>query len=305
MRLVADIGGTNARIALSADGVINSGSIQRFSNDEWDRLDDVLHAYCSAHPEAAIDEMVIAVAGPVNAGFAKLTNRNWAISARELAGRFSCRTVTLLNDLSALGHAVPAFDRNDVVQICGTLAPPSTKRRSLVVGIGTGFNISQVITTGGTTICPPAEAGHISMPVSIASKLQTYGCDPTAFSTVETLFSGRGFTAFCRQMSGLPDVTGTVAIADYAAGQRDTTGDAVEAYASLVGLLLRELSLLYMPSHGMFLAGSVACAVATCAPNPLIEVLQAPCKFRIEESPLVSIAKDDGAALFGCATFKA
>ena len=63
MRLVADIGGTNARVALCTNSVIDQTSIQRFFNAKWDSLDDVLRAYCSAHPAAFVDEMVIAVAG--------------------------------------------------------------------------------------------------------------------------------------------------------------------------------------------------------------------------------------------------
>ena len=301
MRLVADIGGTNARIALSADGVIYPSSIQRFSNDEWDRLDDVLHAYFRANSDAAVEDMVIAVAGPVNAGSAVLTNRNWAISEAALNKSFPCRNVMLLNDLTALGYAVPMLKAFQVDQIAGTVAPSSTMRQALVVGIGTGFNVSQVITHGQDTVCPAAEAGHVSLPVSIASKLRSCGCDPSEFPTVETLFSGRGLTSFCEQFSSRPDLTGAAAIDGYAAGQRETVGEIIETYASLVGLLLRELSLSYMPSHGIFLAGSVARAVATYAPAPLITVLQRPCAFRAEKDPSVFIAKDDGAALLGCA----
>lgn len=302
MRLVADIGGTNARIGLSLDGVIDAGSIQRFANDDWDRLDDMLHSYCQSRPHANIRDMVVAVAGPVHAGSAQLTNRNWRINATDLMERFSCKQVHLLNDLTALGHAVPSFDPRQMVRICGDPMPTAALRRALVVGIGTGFNISQVITTTSVTICPPAEAGHVSMPVAIASRLQAFGCDPAAFPTVEALFSGRGFTAFCRQMTGAPEITGAAAINAYKSGDGAAT-KAIDAFATLMGHLLRDLSLTYMPSHGIFLAGSVARAVANTAPGPLSDVLQIPCSFRTEGTPSVYIAQDDGAALSGCANF--
>ncbi|WP_375279814.1 glucokinase [Pseudooctadecabacter sp.] len=301
MRLVADIGGTNARIGLSLDGVIDAGSVQRFANDDWDRLDDMLRSYCQARPHVDIHDMVVAVAGPVQAGSAKLTNRNWQINATGLMDQFSCKQVHLLNDLTALGHAVPSFDPRQMVQICGDPAPTAALRRALVVGIGTGFNISQVITTKSVTICPPAEAGHVSMPVAIASRLRAFGCDPATFPTVETLFSGRGFTAFCRQMTGSADITGADAIDAYTDGANAT--QAVDAFATLMGYLLRDLSLTYMPSHGIFLAGSVARAVASTAPAPLIDVLQSPCSFRTQDKPSIYIAQDDGAALSGCANF--
>lgn len=303
MRLVADIGGTNARVALCANGVIDQTSIQRFSNAKWDSLDDVLRAYCSAHPDALVDEMVIAVAGPVHAGRATLTNRNWTIIANDLALAFACKRVVLLNDLGALGYAVPMFGADQMIQLCGGDSPSNANGQALVVGIGTGFNISQVITKDQCTVCPPAEAGHISMPSAISSALQDQALNPDPFPTVETLFSGRGLTAFCRQFTGLEDVTGEFAINHYGDPGKQTVTRAIDAYAVLLGLLLRDLSLSYMPSHGTFLAGSVGRAIAASAPEPLVNVFHEPCKFRLQSNPAIFIAEEDGAALLGCAQF--
>ena len=303
MRLVADIGGTNARVALCAKGVIDPSSVQRFSNAEWDSLNDILRAYCDAYPDVVINEMVIAVAGPVHAGRATLTNRKWTIVADKMAQLFSCNRVILLNDLGALGYAVPLFGADQVTKICGQDVPRGTNGQALVVGIGTGFNISQVITKDQCTVCPPAEAGHISMPSVISSKLEVRACNPDQFPTVETLFSGRGLTAFCRQFTGLDETTGEAAIKSYGNPESSKVSRALDIYAGLLGLLLRDFSLSYMPSNGMFLAGSVGRAIASCAPDPLINVLQEPCSFRLQRHPSVFVAQEDDAALLGCAQF--
>ena len=304
MRLVADIGGTNARVALCANGVIDQSSIQRFSNAEWDSLDDLLRAYCSAQRDAFVNEMVIAVAGPVHAGRATLTNRNWTITADEMKQEFACKRVVLLNDLGALGYAVPIFGTDHVTQLCGQDRPRDPNGQALVVGIGTGFNISQVITKNKCTVCPPAEAGHISMPSAIVSELEDRACNPKQFPTVETLFSGRGLTAFCRQFTGLESVTGEAAIKDYSAPGKLRITAAIDTYAALLGLLLRDFALSYMPSHGTFLAGSVARVIAAFAPEPLIKVLQKPCKFRVQDNPALFVIEEDGAALLGSARYQ-
>jgi len=244
MRLVADIGGTNARVALCADGVIDQSTTQRFSNADWYSLNDILRAYCEAHLDAVINDMVIAVAGPVHAGRATLTNRNWTINADKMAQLFSCNRVILL---------------------------------ALVVGIGTGFNISQVITKDQCTVCPPAEAGHISMPSAISSELEARACNPDQF----------------------PEA----AIKSYGDPDQSKVTSAIDTYAGLLGLLLRDFSLSYMPSHGMFLAGSVGRAIASCAPEPLINVLHEPCNFRLQRNPSIFVAEEDDAALIGCAQF--
>lgn len=303
MRLVADIGGTNARVALCANGVIDEGSIQRYSNADWDSLDDLLRAYRCARRDAFINEMVIAVAGPVHAGQARLTNRNWTINADAMKQDFACKRVVLLNDLGALGYAVPMFGADHVTQLCGDDLPRDPDSQALVVGIGTGFNISQVITKDRTTVCPPAEAGHISMPSTIMSELAAHACQPAQFPTVETLFSGRGLTAFCRAFTNSDTITGETAVQTYGAPGQLKIKAAIDTYARMLGLLLREFSLSYMPTHGIFLAGSVARAISGCAPDPLIDVLQQPCKFRAQDNPTLFVIEQDGAALLGSARY--
>ena len=123
MRLVADFGGTNARVGLCENGVIKSSSIQRYSNADWGSLEDVLAAYCARHLNGTLDEMVIAVAGPVQAGKAALTNRNWSVVDSDLAQKFGCKRVVLLNDLTALGYAVPVLSADQAMQIYGKLVP--------------------------------------------------------------------------------------------------------------------------------------------------------------------------------------
>ncbi|SLN10647.1 glucokinase [Pseudooctadecabacter jejudonensis] len=303
MRLVADIGGTNARVALCAKGVIDDTSIERYSNADWDSLDDLLRAYRGAQRGAGIDEMVIAVAGPVHAGRARLTNRNWTINADAMKQDFACKRVVLLNDLGALGHAVPVFGADHVTQVCGGDLPREPDGQALVVGIGTGFNISQVICKDGATVCPPAEAGHVSMPSAILAELVEHGCNPALFPTIETLFSGRGLTAFCRAVTGAGRLTGEMAVQAYATDGAPNTKAAIDLYARLLGLLLREFSLSYMPTQGIFLAGSVARAIVGCASDPLVTVLKMPCRFRADSTPALYVIEQDGAALLGSARY--
>lgn len=303
MRLVADIGGTNARLGLCASGVVDHRTVQRFSNADWPNLSAVLATYLASHPGVILDEMVIAVAGPVGDGRATLTNRNWTIDAAVLQASFNCDRAVLLNDLSALGYAVPMLRADQIVRVCGGDQPSEPMGQALVVGIGTGFNISQAITTSGGTVCPPAEAGHVSMPHSISKMLPAFNCDPEQFPTVETLFSGRGLTNFCQNHTGKGVRTGEDAIDLYSTMQGQQATDAINDYSTLLGWLLRDLALSYMPSHGIYLAGSVARAIAKTAPDPLAKVLQATGQFRSPKSSAVYTIEDDGAALAGCGRY--
>ena len=303
MRLVADVGGTNARLALCENGVVENETVQRFTNADWPNLDAVLVAFCDAHRGVPLDDMVIAVAGPVSGGRATLTNRNWTIDACSLAERFDCKGLVLLNDLAALGYAVPVIGADQVRQVCGGDASTTPTGSALVVGIGTGFNISQVMTTSHGTVCPPAEAGHVSMPRSISKQLAFLNCDPDQFPTVESLFSGRGLSTFCQQHTGQVTLSGQAAIDAYGKAFEEQATEAIDDYSSMLGSLLRELSLSYAPTLGTYLAGSVGRAVAKAAPVRLENTLGEPCEFRSTNPPLVYTIEDDGAALLGCAQY--
>jgi glucokinase len=83
----------------------------------------VLAAYCDAHLDGMPDEIGIAVAGPVQSGKATLTNRNWTIVDNELVQKFGCKRAVLLNDLTALGYAVPRLSTDQTIHIHGNPHP--------------------------------------------------------------------------------------------------------------------------------------------------------------------------------------
>ncbi|SMX32846.1 glucokinase [Octadecabacter ascidiaceicola] len=303
MRLVADIGGTNARIGLCENGEIVPETIQSYANDHWPHFYEMLAGYLEGQSTAQVREMVIAVAGPVRGARAELTNRSWIIESAQLEKAFGIRQATLLNDLTALGHAVSVLTPKSLQSLYRGQSQNPQVGQSLVVGVGTGFNASAIIKTKGSVNCLSAEAGHISMPLSISKGLEKNGVQVDRFPTVESLFSGRGFSAYCQIVSNDNKLQGVDAIATY--GQSDATfaTSAVDQYAALFGQLLRELCLVYMPDSGIYLAGSVARAVTAKAAGHCTEVFARHCDIRdVQPSDLFTIL-DDHAALNGCTAF--
>ena len=302
MRLVADIGGTNARVALSHAGLILAETIQHYANDEWDSLYAVLKDFLKTS-EVQSDEMVIAVAGPVSSGRARLTNRDWDIEVSKLKSLFGCHNVKLLNDLTALGHAAPILTTAQLRVVSAGAPKQVGFSQSLIVGIGTGFNVSPVLEKSGIVHCPAVEAGHISMPMSVAIAISNLGIKAEQFDTIEILFSGRGFSRFCREITNDPKLEGSVAIARYDKSDAQEITKAIKAYSGLLGMVLRDLSMAYLPSSGIFLAGSIARAVLNVAPAPCIEELRRPCPILANFNPTCWTIEDDAAALTGCAEY--
>lgn len=295
-RLVADVGGTNTRVGLARNGEVQAGSVRRYGNDDFTGLVAVVEDYLSAAGAAAplVGEIVVAVAGPVSAGGARLTNRDWTINAADLSARFGKAPVVLLNDLTALGLASRCLAPHSLDCLLDPGPPASgSSDQSLVVGIGTGFNLSPVLVTGEGVQCLRAEAGHVHLPLGVAERLaDRFGAAASSFRTVEQVFSGRGFVALSALFAG-PG-------ADPAAASRDPAFR--DFYAGLLALLARDLMLAYLPTGGIYFAGGVARGLLSSAARAeFVRQFSRPFAPDPGLSAPVLVILDDAAALLGCA----
>ena len=144
--LVADLGGTNTRVALTDGATVRTDTVRRFRNKDHADLPSVLRAYVtgqSVTPEAAC----VAMAGPVRDGVGTLTNLNWTVDREAIAEATGATTVAVLNDLQAQGHALDLLTE-DVVQTVLPGKPAPAQAVRLVIGIGTGMNAAAVYRLG-------------------------------------------------------------------------------------------------------------------------------------------------------------
>ena len=111
--LVADIGGTNTRVAL-ADGVsVRQASIRRYANAEFSDLESVLRRYLDETATASVSGVCVAAAGPVRDGVASMTNLDWTITGPGLTAATGTAHTAILNDLQAQGHALGRIGHDD------------------------------------------------------------------------------------------------------------------------------------------------------------------------------------------------
>jgi len=147
--LVADVGGTNTRLAFVGPGGVMAETVARRSNAAFDSFEALLDDYLQG---TAVDgQMVVAVAGPVGGRQAQLTNRNWLIDADAVAARFGARHMSLMNDLEALGQAVPTI-APEAVEPLHDGAALGQPGQALVVNLGTGYNVAAVHLASGSVL---------------------------------------------------------------------------------------------------------------------------------------------------------
>ncbi len=310
LTLVADIGGTNTRVALARGAALEAGSIRRYRNAEAGALSEVLQAYLSetgARPEAAC----VAGAGPVVDGVLKMTNLAWVIDAASVRAASEVRRVAVLNDLQAQGHALSHLGGDDLRPVLNEGAGTGSTR--LVIGLGTGMNIAMVFEDRGMTLVPPSEAGHMSLPLRRADELglAEFLTREGDFPSVEEALSGRGLQALYEWRRSAAGDPGSKSPADIMAavaeGHDAQAIEAAEYYVRFTGRVAGDLALAQLPFAGIYFIGGVSRALA-----PYFERMGFGSSFRdkgrfsefMAQFP-VFLVENDEAALLGCASHMA
>ncbi|MFN3724254.1 MAG: ROK family protein [Paracoccaceae bacterium] len=314
LALLADIGGTNTRVALAEGTQVLEHSVARFANAEYQaRGQDIAHILSDylAVKGQTVSGVCVAAAGPVQDGVANMTNLHWVIDADKLRGATGATRTAILNDLQAQGQALGHITPTKLRRVIDGPQAPGTM---LVVGLGTGVNAAPVHGTGATRLVPASECGHVNMPVRseedlalmrfVESLLATRG--EVAHCGVEEVLSGRGLInlhAFAAdQMGETAAATSAQVFADLEKGHPVAT-HAARLYARILAQTLADLALVHLPYGGIYLIGGMARAM-----TPHFARLGLTDHFRetrrvdlLENQFSVTVVEDDFAALTGCA----
>ncbi len=296
--LVGDIGGTNTRLALADANGVRKDSVMRAANDDYDSFDAVLAAYLTQTNPGDLAGVCIAIAGPVHSGEGELTNRDWFLSVKNLRAQTGAPHAELINDLSALGYALARISTDPV---CGTKHEP-TNGQALVVGMGTGFNVSPTRRNarGGLTAME-AELGHAELPYSVGKLLRNeLGHGAEVFATYEDCFCGRGLERLHQVVSG-QRMGGKDIVDGFANGCTDASRT-VRLFARALGRLTQSMILQYMPRNGVAFAGSASRGVLTSAAlSDFMQELTRDAHDILDPTHIpISLITDDTAALEGC-----
>lgn len=264
--LVADVGGTNTRVALADGDTLLTGTIRRYRNSEYPGLESVLTTYLGEEGNPDCAAAAVAVAGPVRDGRGELTNLDWAIDRDTLARATKAEHVAVLNDLQAQGHAVGRIAEENLRDVAD--GSVSENAASLVIGVGTGFNAAPVHNTPAGRYVPPAEAGHANMPIRTEAELRLckYVESAHGFPAVEDVLSGRGLERIYGWAASEAGVPGEKSAADIMAacesGEDDVAGEAVRRFVRTLGTVAGNLALNHLPFGGIYLVGGVSRAMS-------------------------------------------
>jgi glucokinase len=308
--IVADIGGTNTRVALADGRSVRPESVRKFRNAEATGIGDVLTRFMAEMGVSDVDGCCVAAAGPVQNGVATMTNLDWIIDGAELARATKAEKVAILNDLQAQGHALGHIAADHLRTLVDGPAIDGTAM--LVVGLGTGVNAAPVHPLPHGRLVAPSECGHIGMPITgdedlaLAKFVAHHGPHAHGFTGAEDVLAGRGIEhvfAFAAHQAGQElSRSSSEVMAEITAGTAlgQTTA---RIYTRVLASYLGDLALIHMPYGGIFLIGGMARAMtpffAECG---LEKAFRAKGRFSdFLENFRISVVEDDFAALTGCA----
>ncbi|PYE86136.1 glucokinase [Pseudoroseicyclus aestuarii] len=306
--IVADVGGTNTRVALYHGLDPVPETTRRYANAEFPGLESVLRRYIADEGDVDCLAACVAVAGPVRDEKASLTNLDWTIDKPMLARATQAETVAILNDLQAQGHALGHVAEDNLREI---LPSPSKNPHAakMVIGIGTGFNAAPVFETEVGRLVTPSESGHQNLPVRSDAdmRLANYVATAHGFPAVEDVLSGRGLEhvyAWLGVEAGDPvEKSAHQVMTAFQEGSDDRATEAVRVFARFLGTVAGNLALINLPFGGVYLAGGMAQAMAPyLAQYGFIDAFRDKGRFAGFMSNFgVSVIEDDYAALIGSA----
>jgi glucokinase len=260
LRLVGDIGGTNARFALlDAAGQITRTRVQ--ASEDHASLAEAIAAYLAAE-SAAPDEAALAVASPVNGDEVTFTNHPWAFSITELQQRLGLRHLVVVNDFAANALAMPHLEPTDLLKIGGGTAVADAPIG--VLGPGTGLGVSGLVRAKSGWIAIAGEGGHATMPAAEARESVVIEHMRRRFDHVsaERLLSGPGLVNLYQtlaEIDGVPAASYTPAqIADARIGESEPLCRAALAmFCAMLGTVAGDLALALGAHGGIFIAGGI------------------------------------------------
>ena len=259
-RILADIGGTNARFALaSRDGIVAS-KIYPVRNSP--RLTDALQAFVAeVCGGAVVRRAALAVAGAKLDETIRPTNSDWVCDRGEIALLLGIarEQVTILNDFAAVAWALNSLKPADVTVL--QAGRKSAEHPMLVMGPGTGLGMAALVPHGHGWTAVAAEAGHTRY--APANNDERNLVDQIArkhiFVTPENLISGPGLVNIYRALSAEQDLQ-TYEPADVVARARAGEARAHEAlrnFAAIFGSFASTAALHYLALGGIYLTGGV------------------------------------------------
>jgi glucokinase len=257
-RLVADIGGTNARFALCGPGGQLEAE-QKLEVADYPGVVEAARAYLAGRQVAYA---VFAVATHVDSDWIHLTNAPWAFSVRATQEALGLKRLAVINDFTAQALAVPRLGPADRVKLDGEA--PRAGAAIAVLGPGTGLGVAGLLPVQGIWYPVPSEGGHVSLAPHDERDAAVLASLQRRFGHVsnERVLSGPGLVNLATALAALEGATLAID-APREVSRRAASGEcrfcqeALERFSSFLGAAAGDLALTFCALGGVYVGGGL------------------------------------------------
>lgn len=252
---MADVGGTHARLAhWSADSGLQ-GAV-RLRNDDFPGPLELLDDWFRRGPGGP-RRVMLALAMPIDAHPAQLTNRAWRFDPGLLRAALGLETLVIVNDFAAAAAGIDALPPADLPRFDrgGGRPEPGTR---LVLGPGTGLGTAAIVDDTPTRILA-SEAGHMTFGSAhpIAAQLAAIGRERWGRVSWERVLCGDGLAWLHAVSSGQGGLLTPASVAQAAEAGDRAALDTVRLFSRLLGEYAGDVCLAFQALQGVYLTGGV------------------------------------------------
>ncbi len=260
--LVADIGGTNARFALVADGSTQAIEPRNLHCADYATLVDATLAYLDLVALGKPYQAAISIASPVTGDALNMMNHSWSFSVSETRAALGLRHLKVLNDYTALALALPVLRDDQRLQIGEGQALQG--HPIAVIGPGTGLGVSAVIPAGPHWVPLESEGGHASYGPLDAREQAIIEImrERLEHVSAESLVSGRGLSLIYEVITRLDQGEG-IRLTPGEVTQRAHETDCpvaletLEIFCRILGTIAGNLALALGARGGVYIGGGI------------------------------------------------
>ncbi|MEM5452192.1 MULTISPECIES: bifunctional transcriptional regulator/glucokinase [Paraburkholderia] len=260
-RLLADIGGTNARFALET-GPGEIGQVRVYPCAQYPGVAEVIQQYLKDNKIGRVNHAAIAIANPVDGDQVRMTNHDWTFSIEATRRSLGFDTLLVVNDFTALAMALPGLTDSQRVQVGG-----GQRRQNSVIGLlgpGTGLGVSGLIPADDRWIALGSEGGHASFSPQDEREdiVLQFARKKWPHVSFERVCAGPGLELIYRALAArdkkkLPADLGTAEVVQRAHDGEALALETVECFCGILGSFAGNIAMTLGSLGGIYIGGGV------------------------------------------------
>jgi len=260
-RLLADIGGTNARFALET-GPGEIKSVQVYPCADYPGVAEVIKKYLKDTRIGRVNHAAIAIANPVDGDQVRMTNHDWSFSIEATRRTLGFDTLLVVNDFTALAMALPGLTDTQRVQVGG-----GARRPNSVIGLlgpGTGMGVSGLIPADDRWIALGSEGGHATFAPADEREdiVLQYARKKWSHVSFERVAAGPGIEVIYRALAGrdkkrVAANVDTIEIVKRALDGEPLAAESVDVFCGILGTFAGNIAVTLGALGGIYIGGGV------------------------------------------------